>query len=99
MAIERSILHSEEFLTLNWQVFSQRMRLSQLRWRDVLWGLAIFVVGGMSMGLISSLFLTLIQRGWMPLPSHLRAIADPQGTFTPEMLAKSQEYGSLSSRS
>jgi membrane protease YdiL (CAAX protease family) len=74
---------------LNWQAFAERMRLPRLRWRDVLWGLAIFLIGGMGIGLLSGLVLVLIQKGWMPIPNHLPALADPQVTVTRDVLAKS----------
>lgn len=80
--------HRIEGHPLTWQAFAQRMRLPRLRWRDVLWGLAIFVVGGMGVGLLSSLVLLLIESGWMPLPGQLPGIADPRVTFTPETLAQ-----------
>ena len=74
---------------LTWQVFAERMRLPRLRGRDVLWGLTIFMIGGLGMGMLSGLILTLIQRGWMPLPGHLPALADPRVTVTRDMLAQS----------
>lgn len=70
-----------------WHAFAERMRLPRLRWRDVLWGLAIFVVGGLGVGLFSALVLSLIEKGWMPIPSQLPGIADPRVTFTPALLA------------
>jgi membrane protease YdiL (CAAX protease family) len=73
---------------LTWQDFAERMRLPHLRWRDFLWGLAIFLVGGMGVGLISGLVLMLIQKGWMPIPAQLPGIADPRVTFTPAALAQ-----------
>jgi membrane protease YdiL (CAAX protease family) len=73
---------------LTWQAFAERMRLPRLRWRDLWWGLAIFLVGGMGIGLLSGLILVLIQKGWMPIPSHLPGIADPRVTFTPEALVQ-----------
>jgi membrane protease YdiL (CAAX protease family) len=55
----------------------------------VLWGLAIFLVGGMGIGLLSGLVLVLIQNGWMPIPADLPALADPQAVISPELMAKS----------
>jgi membrane protease YdiL (CAAX protease family) len=81
--------HKIEGRPLNRRAFAERMRLPRLRWRDVLWGLAIFVIGGTGIGLLSSLILALIQGGWMPVPANLPGIVDPQATFTPEMLAQS----------
>jgi len=82
--------HKIEGHPLTWQAFAERMRLPRLRWRDVLWGLAIFVIGGMSLGLLSGLVLMLIQEGWMPIPGHLPALADPRvAMVTPEILAQS----------
>jgi membrane protease YdiL (CAAX protease family) len=80
--------HKIEGRPLTWQAFAERMRLPRLRWRDILWGLAIFLVGGMGVGLLSGLVLMLIQKGWMPIPGHLPGIADPRVTFTPDALAQ-----------
>lgn len=74
---------------MTWGAFAGRMRLPRLRWQDVLWGLGIFAIGGVALGPLSGLILTLIQKGWMPLPSNLPAIADPRVSFLPEMLARS----------
>ena len=80
--------HKIEGRPLTWQAFAERMRLPRLRWQDVLWGLAIFFVGGMGIGLISGFVLMLIQKGWMPIPSHLPGIADPRVAFTQDALAQ-----------
>ena len=80
--------HKIEGQPLIWQAFAERMRLPRLRWRDLLWGLAIFFVGGIGMGLLSGFVLMLIQRGWMPIPNHLPGIADPRVAFTREALVQ-----------
>jgi membrane protease YdiL (CAAX protease family) len=80
--------HKVEARPLTWQAFAERMRYPRLRWRDVLWGLVIFLIGGMGIGLLSGLVLVLIQKGWMPIPSHLPGIADPRVVFTPAALAQ-----------
>ena len=74
---------------LTWPAFAERMRLPPLRWRDAAWGLGIFLVGGSLFGLLSNLALALIQRGWIPLPVYLPAIADPRLPFSADMLAHS----------
>jgi membrane protease YdiL (CAAX protease family) len=74
---------------LTWQAFAERMRYPRLRWRDALWGFAAFLVGGVGMALLSGLVGVLIQRGWMPLPAHLPAMADPRVNFSLDMLARS----------
>ena len=71
------------------QAFAKRMRLPRLHWRDLFWGLGIFAVGGTAIGLLSGLVLSLIQKGWIPLPNNLPAIADPRVSFSPEMLVRS----------
>ncbi|HSK88175.1 MAG TPA: CPBP family intramembrane glutamic endopeptidase [Anaerolineales bacterium] len=78
--------HKVEGRLLTWQAFSERMRLPHLRWRDVLWGLVIFVIGGISIGLLSGLIRVLTLNGWIPLPSNLPSIADPRAALTLDTL-------------
>lgn len=81
--------HNIEGRPLTWQAFAERMRLPRLRWSDVVWGLAIFLIGGIGLVLISNLMLVWIQRGWIPVPGHLPALADPRVAPTLETIARS----------
>jgi membrane protease YdiL (CAAX protease family) len=78
--------HKIEGRPLIWPAFSERMRLPRLRWQDIVWGLAIFIIGGLGVGLLSGLVIMLIQKGWMPIPDHLPGMADPRVAFSPDML-------------
>jgi membrane protease YdiL (CAAX protease family) len=80
--------HKVEGRSLTWQSFSERMRLPHLRWRDVLWGLVIFVIGGIGIGLLSLLIRVLIQNGWIPLPGNLPGIVDPRAALTLDTLTQ-----------
>lgn len=81
--------HKIEGRPLNWPDFAERMRLPRLRWRDVLWGLGIFVIGGGGIGLLSMLVQVLIRNGWMPLPDNLPGFVDPRTAPSLEVLAQS----------
>ena len=81
--------HKIEGRPLTRQAFSERMRYPRLRWQDVLWGLAICAGGMLGAGLLGMLVSVLVQNGWMPLPEHLPAIADPRVPFSLEMLVRS----------
>ncbi len=81
--------HKVEGRPLTWQAFAERMRYPRLRWRDVLWGCAAFLGAGVGMALLGGLVALLIRNGWMPVPAHLPAMADPRVPFSLEMLVRS----------
>ncbi|HSL42909.1 MAG TPA: CPBP family intramembrane glutamic endopeptidase [Anaerolineales bacterium] len=81
--------YSGEGRPLTWQAFAERMRFPRLRWQDILWGLAIFLVGGIGIGLLSGLVVALIQKGLMPIPGQLPSLADPQVIVTRDVVAQS----------
>jgi membrane protease YdiL (CAAX protease family) len=81
--------HKIEGRPLTWEKFTERMRLPGLRWRDMLWGVAIFLGGSIGYGLLKELVLDLIQSGWMPIPAHLPALVDPRAALSLDALAQS----------
>lgn len=74
--------HRIEGLPLTVQSFATRMRYPRLTWRDLFWGLGIFIVGLVGYGLMSQLGLLLVKSGALPLPAHLPILADPLAPFS-----------------
>lgn len=78
--------HRVEDRPLSWAAFAARMRFPQLKVRDGLWGVGLFVVGLVVYGLLSQLSLALVRSGWLPLPDHLPLLADPLAPFSIDVL-------------
>jgi membrane protease YdiL (CAAX protease family) len=68
------------------QAFAYRMRFPRLRWRDLLIGIGIFIVGGTGYFLLSIVGTALIQRGIIPLPANLPIFDDPTAVVTTSVL-------------
>lgn len=78
----------------NWPLtraaFAVRMRYPRLRLSDVLWGVAIALIGiVVGFGLLSQVSLFLIKSGVIPLPGNLPALDNPLVEMSLDVLKKS----------
>jgi membrane protease YdiL (CAAX protease family) len=71
-------------------VFAARMRYPRLRLSDVLWGIAIALIGiVLGFGLLSQVSLFLIHSGVIPLPAGLPALDNPLVNMSLDALTRS----------
>lgn len=81
-----SAYHRVEHRPLSLQAFSARMRYPRPRWRDLLLGLALFVLGLLAYGALSQVGLALVRSGALPLPTDLPLLANPLAPFSADLL-------------
>jgi membrane protease YdiL (CAAX protease family) len=80
--------HKVEGGQLQWAPFAARMRFPRIRFKDLLWGILLFIVGMAGLVLLTPVMLGLINAGWMLLPDKLPLLLDPQATLSGASLAK-----------
>jgi membrane protease YdiL (CAAX protease family) len=70
--------HKVERHPLTWKAFGVRFRYPRLRFRDVLWGLGLFVIASLAYGMVSVIGNLLIGQGIIPVPQGLPGVMDPR---------------------
>jgi membrane protease YdiL (CAAX protease family) len=75
-------LYRVENYPVGWKALSERFRFPQLRVKDGLWALIIFLALMAGYGMASQFGKALVLSGWLPLPAHVPALIDPRTPLT-----------------
>lgn len=75
-------LYRVEKYPQTWTSLSERFRFPQLRLKDWLWALVIFIALMASYGFMSQIGKALVLSGWLPLPADVPVLLDPRVTLT-----------------
>ena len=73
--------HKIEGRPLNWTAFSQRMRYSRLRLKDLILGFGLFILATIAYGAASQVSVALIDHGLIPIPDGIPSLVDPRISF------------------
>jgi membrane protease YdiL (CAAX protease family) len=74
--------HKVEGRPLSWTMFAERMRFPRFHLKDLMWGIGVFALGMASLVLLTPVALSMIERGWVPLPENIPLLLDPHAVIS-----------------